>query len=400
MKYLVLLCDGMADEPFEKLNGKTPMELAHKPNMDALAKNAIVGISKNVPDGMKPGSDVANLAVMGYYPADYYTGRSPLEAANIGVALKDSEYAIRCNLVTLSDEPVYAEKKMVDYCGGDISTEEADELVKALAEILPDSMKLYTGVSYRHCLTWENLQDDIGYLSQPHDIPGRVVGEYLPGEGFEELRAVMEKSYDFLMAHPVNKKRVSEGKRPANSMWLWGQGRSAKLDNFYEKNGLKGAVISAVDLLQGIGLLAGMDVIKVEGATGYMDTNFKGKADAAIKAFETNDYVYLHLEAPDECGHRGEAENKIKSIEIIDEVVLAPVKAALDASGEDYRIMVLPDHPTPLTVQTHTSTPVPFLIYDNRETHEGVDCFTEEAARATGIYQPVGSDLLLKCFKK
>lgn len=400
MKYLVLLCDGMADEPTEQLGGKTPMEVAYKPNMDALAKKSLVGISKNVPDGMKPGSDVANLAVMGYYPADYYTGRSPLEAANIGVSLKDNEYAIRCNLVTLSDEVNYGDKRMVDYCGGDISTEEADQLVQSLAEILPDSMKLYTGVSYRHCLTWANDQDNLGYLSQPHDIPGKVIGEYLPGPGFEELLAVMEKSYPFLMQHPVNQKRIAEGKRPANSMWLWGQGRRAKLDDFTKKTGLKGAVISAVDLLKGIGRLSGMEVIDVEGATGYLDTNFLGKAQAAIDAFQRNDYVYLHLEAPDECGHRGEAENKVKSIEIIDKEVLGPVKKALDDSGEDYRIMILPDHPTPLTIQTHSSTPVPFLIYDNREEKQGVSCFTERSAKDTGVYEPVGSDLLLKYLKK
>ncbi len=394
MKYLVLLCDGMADLPLPEYEGKTPMELAKKPNMDALAKNAYVGLAKTVPDGMKPGSDVANLAAMGYFPADYYTGRSPLEAASIGVDLKDNEYAIRCNFVTLSDEENYADKTMVDYCAGDISTKEAEELIAFLNPHLPKGMKLYTGVSYRHCLTWENESDDLGYLTQPHDISDQKITNYLPDpEKAGLIKEVMIQSYDLLKDHPINQKRIAEGKHPANSVWLWGQGRRAKLDNFKEKTGLNGAVISAVDLIKGIGILAGMDVIEVEGATAYIDTNFEGKANAAIDALRDHDFVYLHIEAPDECGHRGETENKIHAIELIDEKVLGPVKQALDDMGE-YRIMVLPDHPTPLALKTHTSDPVPFLIYDSQKPQSGVSLFCEKEAKNTGVYYPVGADLL------
>ncbi len=400
MKYLVLLCDGMADLPLPEYENKTPMELAKKPNMDALAKNAYVGLAKTVPEGMKPGSDVANLAAMGYFPADYYTGRSPLEAASIGVDLKDKEYAIRCNFVTLSDEENYADKTMVDYCAGDISTKEAEELVAFLNPHLPKGMKLYPGVSYRHCLTWENENDDLGYLTQPHDISDQKITNYLPDpEKAALIKDVMIRSYDLLKDHPVNQKRIAEGKRPANSMWLWGQGRRAKLDNFKEKTGLNGAVISAVDLIKGIGILAGMDVIEVEGATAYIDTNFEGKANAAIQALSDHDFVYLHIEAPDECGHRGETENKIRSIEIIDEKVLGPVKKALDEMG-DYRIMILPDHPTPLSIKTHTADPVPFLIYDSQKSQSGVDVFCEKEAKETGVYYPVGADLLSVLIKK
>lgn len=394
MKYLVLLCDGMADTPVPELDGKTPMEAAHKPNMDALAKESFVGLAKTVPDGMKPGSDVANLSAMGYNPADCYTGRSPLEAASIGIDLKPNDYAIRCNLVTLSDEENYADKKMVDYCSDDISTEEADELVRFLQQHLPEGISLYTGVSYRHCLVWDNASPDIGELTPPHDISGRKVTEYLPDpDKAGVLLDLMKKSYDLLKDHPVNIARVARGKRPANSMWLWGQGRKAQLEAFEEKNGVKGAVISAVDLIKGIGILAHMDVIEVEGATGYIDTNFDGKAAACIGAFEKNDLVYVHVEAPDECGHRGEVHNKVRSIEIIDEKILGPVKAALDQMGP-HRIMILPDHPTPLAIKTHSSDPVPYLIYNSEKVCDGVDVFTEATAKATGNYLDKGYELM------
>ncbi len=394
MKYLVLLCDGMADTPVPELNGKTPMEAATKPNMDALAKKSFVGLAKTVPDGMKPGSDVANLSAMGYNPASCYTGRSPLEAASIGIDLKPDDYAIRCNLVTLSDEENYADKTMVDYCSDDISTEEADELVRFLQQHLPEGISLYTGVSYRHCLVWDNACPDIGELTPPHDISGRKVTQYLPDpEKAGVLLDLMKKSYDLLKDHPVNKARVARGKRPANSMWLWGQGRKAQLDAFEAKNGVKGAVISAVDLIKGIGILAKMDVIEVEGATGYIDTNFDGKAAACIKAFEHSDLVYVHVEAPDECGHRGEVQNKVRSIEIIDEKILGPVKAALEQMGP-HRIMVLPDHPTPLAIKTHSSDPVPYLIYDSEKTQPGVDVFSEATAKATGNYLDKGYELM------
>ena len=400
MKYLVLLCDGMADTPVPELGGKTPMEAAKKPNMDALAKDAKVGTAKTVPDGMKPGSDVANLSALGYHPADCYTGRSPLEAASIGIDLAPDEYAIRCNFVTLSDEETYADKSMVDYCAGDISTAEAAELIRDLAKRLPEGVKLYPGVSYRHCLVWKNPAEDIGELTPPHDISGRKITTHLPDpEKAGVLLRLMEDSYGFLKDHPVNQKRVAEGKRPANSVWFWGQGRKAALKPFKELYGLNATVISAVDLIKGIGTLAKMEVLDVPGATGYIDTNFDGKAAAAIDAFKRGqDLVYIHVEAPDECGHRGEAANKVRAIELIDEKILGPVREALEEMG-DYRILVLPDHPTPLAIKTHSSDPVPYLIYDGREKQAGVSRFTEANARATGSYEPDASILMKNLIK-
>ena len=400
MKYLVLLCDGMADTPVPELGGKTPMEAAQKPNMDALAREALVGTAKTVPDGMKPGSDVANLSALGYHPADCYTGRSPLEAASIGVDLAPDEYAIRCNLVTLSDEPAYADKSMVDYCAGDISTAEATELIHFLAEHLPEGVRLYPGVSYRHCLVWKNPAEDIGELTPPHDISGQKITGRLPDPAKAGvLLELMEKSFDLLKNHPVNQKRVAEGKRPANSMWFWGQGRKAALRPFKELYGLNASVISAVDLIKGIGILAKMEVLDVPGATGYIDTNFDGKAQAAMDAFALGqDLVYVHVEAPDECGHRGETTNKVRAIELIDGKILGPVRKALEAQG-DYRILVLPDHPTPLAIRTHSSEPVPYLIYDSREKHPGVASFTESTARAAGNYEPDASVLMKSLIK-
>lgn len=400
MKYLVLLCDGMADTPVPELGGKTPMEAAQKPNMDALAREALVGTAKTVPDGMKPGSDVANLSALGYHPADCYTGRSPLEAASIGVDLAPDEYAIRCNLVTLSDEPAYADKSMVDYCAGDISTAEATELIHFLAEHLPEGVRLYPGVSYRHCLVWKNPAEDIGELTPPHDISGQKITGRLPDPAKAGvLLELMEKSFDLLKNHPVNQKRVAEGKRPANSMWFWGQGRKAALRPFKELYGLNASVISAVDLIKGIAILAKMEVLDVPGATGYIDTNFDGKAQAAMDAFARGqDLVYVHVEAPDECGHRGETANKVRAIELIDGKILGPVRKALEAQG-DYRILVLPDHPTPLAIRTHSSEPVPYLIYDSREKHPGVASFTESTARAAGNYEPDASVLMKSLIK-
>ena len=395
MKYLVLLCDGMADTPVEALGGKTPMETAYKPNMDALAPKSTVGMAKTVPDGMKPGSDVANLSALGYDPAGCYTGRSPLEAASIGIDLSPTQYAIRCNLVTLSDDEPYEEKMMVDYCSDDISTEEADQLIRWLDEKMPEGVKLYTGVSYRHCFVWDNAEEDIGELTPPHDISGRKVTQYLPDpEKAGLLLDIMKMSNKLLPEHPVNKARVAAGRRPANSMWLWGQGRRAALQDFTEKTGLKGSVISAVDLIKGIGVLSNMQVIDVEGATGYIDTNFNGKAAAAIQAFKDgSDLVYVHVEAPDECGHRGETENKVRAIELIDEKILGPVKAALEEMG-DYRIMVLPDHPTPLAIKTHSADPVPFMIYDSTAEVKGTPVFTEKAAAETGLFLPQACRLM------
>ena len=397
MKYLVVLCDGMADTPSEYLGGKTPMELAVKPNMDALAKVSEVGLCRTVAKGLKPGSDVANLSVMGYDPAVCYTGRSPLEAASIGIDLKDTDVTLRCNIVTLSDEENYGDKTMVDYCAGDISTEEAREIIKTVQEKLGDDIySFYSGVSYRHCLVVKEGTTELGNMTPPHDISGRVIGEYLSThKNAEPLVALMKKSYEFLKDHPVNKKRIAEGKNPANSIWLWGEGTKPQLQDFKEKNGVSGAVISAVDLLKGIGICANMKTPEVEGATGYIDTNFIGKADAAIDAFKEGcDLAYIHVEAPDECGHRCESENKVKSIGIIDELVLKRVKAYLDNSGEDYRILICPDHPTPLLTKTHSSEPVPYLIYDSRKAVEGVDTFTEATAASTENFIEHGPSIM------
>ena len=399
MKYVVILCDGMADLPIESLGGKTPMSAANKPNMDLLAKTATVGMVKTVADGMSPGSDVANLSVMGFDPAEYYTGRSPLEAASIGIDLTDSDVAIRCNLVTLSDEENYDEKTMVDYCGGDISTEEADVLIKAVnAELGGGEFDFYTGVQYRHCTVWHGGKCDGYTLCPPHDISGRVIGEHLVGhKANPELMELMKKSYEILKNHPLNLARIEKGERPANSIWLWGQGSRGALPRFEEKYGIKGAVISAVDLLKGIAKSAKMESIDVDGATGYIDTNFEGKTAAAIKALENNDYVYVHLEAPDECGHRRETENKVKAIEMIDKKVLAPILEALD--GSDYRIMILPDHPTPISTATHSSEPVPFMIYDSTAENSGVELFCEETAAKTGVFVEHGPSLIKELIK-
>ena len=403
MKYLVVLCDGMADTRSDYLNQKTPMELADKPNMDALAKVSEVGLCKTVADGLKPGSDVANLSVMGYDPTISYTGRSPLEAASIGIDLKDTDVTLRCNIVTLSDEERYEDKTMVDYCAGDISTSEAQEIIKTVQEKLGNEVyRFYSGVSYRHCLVVDGGTTDLGNMTPPHDISGKVVGEYLSGhKNAIPLVDLMKKSYDFLKDHPVNKKRIAEGKNPANSIWLWGEGTKPVVENFKEKNGVSGCVISAVDLLKGIGICAGMATPEVEGATGYIDTNFKGKADAAINAFKTGcDLVYIHIEAPDECGHRCEPENKVKSIGLIDKLVLATVKDALDQMGEDYRILICPDHPTPLLTKTHSSEPVPYLIYDSRKALNGVDTFTEDTAASTGIFIKHGPSIMDRLLEK
>ncbi len=400
MKYLVILCDGMADTAGTNfLNGKTPMEVAFKPNMDALCRVSEIGLCKTVADGLKPGSDVANLTVMGYDPTVCYTGRSPLEAASIGVELKDTDVALRCNIVTLSNEENYEDKTMVDYCAGDISTEEAREIIKTVQEKLGSEIyKFYAGVAYRHCLIVDNGTTCLGEMTPPHDISGRVVGEYLSkADAAKPLIELMKKSYDILKDHPVNKARIEKGERPANSIWLWGEGRRPSLQNFKEKNGVSGTVISAVDLLKGIGICADMDVCEVAGATGYIDTNFSGKVEAAKDAYNGgSELVYLHFEAPDECGHRGEAENKVKAIEMIDKLVVGEMKAFLDSTGDDYRILIMPDHPTPLETKTHSAAPVPYLIFDSRKAIKGADTFTERTAENSGIFVSHGPDIMGK----
>ncbi|MBD5081724.1 MAG: cofactor-independent phosphoglycerate mutase [Ruminococcaceae bacterium] len=395
MKYAVLLCDGMADLPREDLTGKTPMGTANKPNMDKLAKVSEVGLVKTVIDSLKPGSDVANLSVLGYDPSVYYSGRSPLEAGSIGIDMKATDVSFRCNLVTLSDEPDYKDKAMVDYCSGDISSEEAAELIAFIQEKMGnEEFSFYSGVSYRHCLIWDKGTLDVGVLTPPHDITGRKITEYLGvNDKGKKLLDMMIRSYDLLKDHPVNKKRVEKGLRPANSIWLWGEGVRKDLTPFEEKYGLKGAMISAVDLLKGIGKFTGMEVINVPGATGYIDTNFSGKAQAAIDTLKKgNDFVYIHVEAPDECGHRFEIQNKVKSIELIDELILGPILKAFE--GEDIKILICPDHPTPLALKTHTNAPVPYLIYDSRKSVEGVDRFCEEEAEKTGRFVGVGHTLM------
>lgn len=403
MKYIVVLCDGMADYPVPQLADKTPMAAAKKPNMDFFAANGEVGLVKTVADGLKPGSDVANLSVMGYDPMVCYTGRSPLEAASIGVSLRDDDVALRCNLVTLSDDEPYENKKMVDYCSGDISTEEAREIIKSVQEHFGnEKFAFYAGVSYRHCLVWNGGTTQLGEMTPPHDISGRVIGEHLSDNpDAQPLIAMMKESYEFLKNHPVNLARKAQGKRPANSIWLWGQGKKPELEEFKAKFGVNGSVVSAVDLIKGIGKCAKMNVVEVEGATGYIDTNFAGKTKAALDELRRGqDLVYLHFEAPDECGHRGEAENKVKAIEMIDSLVLGEIRKYID-SEEPLRVMVLPDHPTPITTLTHASDPVPYLIYDSTAPQaSGVESINEETAASTGRMISFGPGIMAHFLQK
>ena len=396
MKYVVVLCDGMADYPVPALGGKTPMMCAKKPNIDRLAKTAEVGLVRTVAEGLKPGSDVANMSVMGFDPKKYYTGRSPLEAVSIGVKLSDDDVTLRCNLVTLSDEQAYEDKTMVDYSAGDISTAEAREIIKSVQEFFGNEIyTYYGGVSYRHCLVVHGGTTDLGSMTPPHDISGRVIGEYLSkSENAVPLVDMMKRSYDFLMKHPVNIERMKRGEKPANSIWLWGEGRKPGLPLFSDLFGKTVAVISAVDLLKGIAICSGMSTPEVEGATGYIDTNFEGKAEAAVKELQSGkDMVYIHLEAPDECGHRNEPENKVRSIELIDQRVLPIVLEELE-KYDDYKVMILPDHPTPIVTKTHAADPVPYLIYQKSKPQNGVDTINEETAKATGVFVDDGPSLM------
>lgn len=396
MKYVVVLYDGMADYPVPALGGKTPMMVAKKPNLDSLAQRGEVGLICTVAPELKPGSDVANMSVMGFDPMKYYTGRSPLEAASIGIDMKPSDVSLRCNLVTLSeDDKPYEEKTIEDYCADDISTEEAEELINAVQAALGnDIFHFYTGVSYRHCLIWHGGTTELGTMTPPHDITGKVITEYLSkSENAVPLIEMMKKSYDILKDHPVNQKRKANGRRPANSIWLWGEGTRPAMGRFEEIYGIIGGVVSAVDLIKGIGRCAGMEVAEVEGATGYIDTNFEGKANAALDILERNDLVYIHFEAPDECGHRNEPENKVRAIELIDEKVLPILFKGLE-KYDDYKIMCLPDHPTPIVTRTHASDPVPFVIYRKSKEVEGVVTINEETAKETGIYIDFGPAIM------
>lgn len=398
MKHVVVLYDGMADYPVPELDGKTPMMCANKPRFDAMAQKGEVGLVKTVDDSLKPGSDVANMSVMGFDPMLYYTGRSPLEAVSIGVKLEDTDVTLRCNIVTLSDEENYEDKTMIDYSAGDIGTDEAAELIASVQELFGNELyKYYSGVAYRHCLVVSNGTVELGEMTPPHDISDRVIGPYLSThENAAPLIEMMKKSYDMLKDHPVNKAREARGERPANSIWLWGEGKKPILPLFADLYGKKGSVISAVDLLKGIGICAGMNTPEVEGATGYIDTNFKGKAECAVAELEAGcDFVYIHIEAPDECGHRGEVQNKIRAIEIIDEQVLPILLEALE-KYDDYKVMILPDHPTPLITKTHSRDAVPYMIYHKNGEIEGVDTINEDTAKATGKFVEKGSDIMKK----
>ena len=398
MKYVVFLGDGMADTPVEALGGKTPLMVADKPNIDSLAAKSELGTAKTVPDGMKPGSDTANLSVLGYDPRTCYSGRSPLEALSMGIDMEKDDLAIRCNLVTLSsEEEAYEDKTMIDYSAGEISTEEARELIASVeSELGTDTLAFYAGLSYRHCLIVHHAEP-AEELTPPHDITGKPIAEHLPtgklGELFLDLQ---KKSYEILKDHPINLARIEQGKNPANSIWLWGEGTKPALPDFKEKNGVSGAVISAVDLLKGIGKGANMKVIEVEGATGNIDTDFAAKGKAAIEAFKSGvDYVYIHVEAPDESGHQGNLEDKIKSIEKIDADIVGPVVSYLRESGEPFRALVCPDHPTPLATRTHSPEPIPYLLYkSDAETDSGVTTYDEETAKSTGIYEEYAFKLI------
>ncbi|MBM6750771.1 cofactor-independent phosphoglycerate mutase [Mediterraneibacter glycyrrhizinilyticus] len=394
MKYIVILCDGMADEPLDELGGKTPLEAARTVNMDSLAKLSEIGMVRTVPEGMAPGSDTANLSVIGYDPKEYYTGRSPLEALSIGADMAPDDVSFRCNLVTLSEEEDrYEDRHVLDHSSGEISTEEAAELIKALSEGLKrEGYEFYVGTSYRHLLIQK--KGKVVELTAPHDILTKRIGEYLPED--KVLRDMMVKSYDILKDHPVNVKRRAEGKNPANSAWFWGAGTRPALMSFEKKNGVKGAMISAVDLLKGIAVGADMDNIIVEGANGGLDTNYSGKAQAAVKALteEGYDFVYVHIEAPDEMGHQGSYENKITAIERIDEKIVGPVRKELENAGVEFRMLILPDHPTPVRVRTHTSDPVPYLLYDSRKAVKTADTYNEKTGRQTGIFEEKGCCLI------
>ena len=403
MKYVVFLGDGMADYRQPVLGDKTPLMVANKPFIDNLAKQSEVGLFRTVPCSMKPGSDVANLSVLGYNPKECYTGRSPLEAASIGINLKETDVTARANLVTLSNEEVYADKTMIDYSAGEISTEEATELINYLANHLnTESDKLYAGISYRHCLVMDNgiLESD---LTPPHDITKKPIKEYLPKsvEG-KRLLAIMEKSHQLLKEHPVNLNRIKQGKNPANSLWFWGEGTKPQLEDFSKKFSLKGGIISAVDLLKGIGKIANMQVIEVAGATGNYDTNFLGKANACLNALDNGlDFVYIHMEAPDECGHHGDLKNKIYSIEQISEVVVKYIIEQLEKDGEDFNMLICPDHPTPLNIKTHSADPIPYILFRSKMQRKMPPVrYDEINAKNTGVLVENGYELMLKLLEK
>lgn len=394
MKYVVVLGDGMADRPIEELGGMTPLEYARTPQMDALAKAGEIGMVHTIPDGMAPGSDTANLSVLGYDPKIYYSGRSPLEALSIGVDMKPTDVSLRCNIVTLSEEEAqYEDKKILDHSSGEISTEEAAILIEAVKrELETDIYKFYAGTSYRHLLIWDHGQ--VIDLTPPHDVLGQTVGQYLPAD--EALREMMKKSYDILVNHPINVERKKKGLNPANSCWFWGAGTRPALSSFQEKTGLKGTMVSAVDLLKGIAVGASMKNISVEGANGGLHTNYEGKARAAVDALtkEGYDFVYVHLEAPDEMGHQGSVDKKVQAIQYLDARVIAPIKEGLEQAGEEFRMLVMPDHPTPISLRTHTGDSVPYLLYDSTKIQDNHWKYNEKEAEQSGHCIAKGCEMI------
>lgn len=399
MKYVIVLGDGMADEPIEALGGKTPLEYAKTPAMDGLAGRSEIGLACTIPEGMKPGSDTANLAVLGYNPREYYTGRSPLEALSIGVDMKADDIALRTNFITLSeDEENYEDKIILDHSSDEISTEDAAILMDAVRKELEDDVyKFYVGTSYRHLLIWAG--GSVVELTPPHDVLGQKAGAYLPAD--EKLRAMQKKSYEILSKHPINLERKTKGLNPANSCWFWGAGTRPALSSFEEKYHKKGAMISAVDLLKGIAVGTGMTNISVKGANGGLHTNYEGKAQAAVDALLKDgfDFVYIHVEAPDEMGHQGSVEKKVQAIEYLDERVIRIIREALDQSGEPYRLLVLPDHPTPIRVRTHTSDPIPYLLYDSERELRRIGAYNEREAEESGLIVEHGYELIEKLFQ-
>ncbi len=400
MKYLVVLGDGMADEPIEALGGKTPLAYAKTPNLDRLSKLSEVGMVHTIPDGMKPGSDTANLSVMGYDPRKYYSGRSPLEALSIGVPMKDTDIALRCNIVTISEENVaFEEQTIIDHSSSEISTEDCAILLNEVAKQLQnETYKFYVGTSYRHCLIWSGGK--VIELTQPHDVLGQTIGQYLPAD--ENLNRMMRRSYEILKDHPINVERKKRGLNPANCCWFWGAGTKPALVSFEEKTGKKGMMVSAVDLLKGIAVGAGMGVALVEGANGGLNTNYEGKVDAAVKALTEDgyDFSYIHVEAPDEMGHQGSVERKVQAIEYLDTRVIGPAVERLSAAGVDFRMLVLPDHPTPIRVRTHTSDSVPYLLYDSTKPQEHTWNYNEEEGRASGNFVAQGHEIINRLFEK
>ena len=394
MKYVVVLGDGMADRPIAELGNQTPLAYAETPTMDQLSAVSEIGMVHTIPDGMKPGSDTANLSVLGYNPRIYYSGRSPLEALSIGVDMKDTDIALRCNLVTLSEEEEnYEDRTIIDHSSSEISTADAAVLLDAVREGLEnETYKFYVGTSYRHLLIWD--RGEVVELTQPHDVLGQTIGQYLPEDAV--LREMMKKSYDILVNHPINVERKKKGLNPANSCWFWGAGTKPDLSSFEEKTQLKGAMISAVDLLKGIAVGASMKVIEVEGANGGLNTNYEGKAQAAIEVLtkEGYDFAYIHVEAPDEMGHQGSVERKVKAIEYLDSRIIKPVKEGLEAAGEDFRMLVLPDHPTPICIRTHSSDSVPYLLYDSTNLQKHDWKYNEAEGEASGNYVACGHEII------